>query len=470
MAASCMWPRTEARVTGFTSQSKHQKLFGTDGVRGIANVEPMTVETAVRLGRSAAHVFRDGTHRHRILIGKDTRLSGYMLENALVAGICSMGVDVVLVGPLPTPGIAFATRSLRADAGIVISASHNPYQDNGIKFFSRDGFKLPDAIETEIEDLTFTGSIDDIRPTAEAVGKAFRVDDVAGRYVEFLKGTLPRGFSIEGMKVIVDCAHGAAYQVGPAVLQELGAEVVALGVEPNGTNINEGVGSLHPEVASAAVLEHGADVAICLDGDADRCLLIDGDGSLIGGDHVLAICAPVLKERGGLADDTVVATVMSNLGLDLALRPAGVRVERTQVGDRHVVERMRAGGYSLGGEQSGHTVFLDLNTTGDGLITALQVLRIMHETQRPLAELASCMQPLPQVLRNVEITDRKPIEQLPQVQDAIRDAESTLGERGRVLVRYSGTQPLARVMVEGENAAQIEHLARDIVTAFEASL
>jgi len=455
-------------MEGFSSKSERQRLFGTDGVRGVANIEPMTVETAVRLGRSAAHVFRRGTHRHRILIGKDTRLSGYMLENALVAGICSMGVDTLLVGPLPTPGIAFATRALRADAGIVISASHNPYMDNGIKFFNCDGFKLPDAIEEEIEDLTFTGRIDDVRPTAGAVGKAFRVDDVAGRYLEFLKGTLPRGFSLDGMRLVVDAAHGAAYSVGPAVFEELGAEVIPIGIEPSGTNINDGVGSLYPEVAAARVREVGADAGVCLDGDADRCLLIDGSGELVDGDHVLAICGRDRSQRGELPNDTVVATVMSNLGLDIALREVGVELVRTPVGDRYVAERMRADGLTLGGEQSGHTIFLDYNTTGDGLCTALQVLRVMRDQDRPLADLAAVMQPLPQTLKNVQIVDRRPIENLPDVSSAIQEAEDVLGDRGRVLVRYSGTQPLVRVMVEGEDAAQIESLARDIVTAFEA--
>ena len=444
-------------------------LFGTDGVRGVANVEPMTVETAVRLGRSAAHVFQEGGHRHRILIGKDTRLSGYMLESALVAGICSMGTDVLLVGPLPTPGIAFATRSLRADAGIVISASHNPYMDNGIKFFSRDGFKLPDELEERIEELTFTGHIDDIRPTAAAVGKAYRIDDVTGRYVEFLKGTLPRGFQLEGLELVLDCAHGAAYKAGPAVLRELGARVHEIGTDPTGTNINEGVGSLHPETAAALVREQGADAGICLDGDADRCLLVDAAGNVVDGDQVLTICATERKANGRLPGDAIVATVMSNLGLDLAMRRIGVRVERTPVGDRHVVERMRAGGYVLGGEQSGHTVFLDYNTTGDGLITALQVLRVMIESGRPLAELASTMTKLPQVLYNVEIRDRRPLEEMPAVAAAVGDAEAELGDRGRVLVRYSGTQPVARVMVEGEDAARIEQMARAIVAALAAA-
>jgi len=456
-------------MTEFGKRATGPRLFGTDGIRGVANIEPLTVETAVRLGRSAAHVFRGGSHRHRILIGKDTRLSGYMLESALVAGICSMGVDAILVGPLPTPGIAFATRALRADAGIVISASHNPYMDNGIKFFNRDGFKLPDELEEEIEDLTFTGRIDDVRPTADAVGKAFRVDDVAGRYLEFLKATLPRGFALDGMRIVVDAAHGAAYRVGPSLIEELGADVIVLGTAPSGTNINDGVGSIHAEAAAARVREGSADIGVCLDGDADRCVLIDADGNLVDGDHVLMICARAWKERGHLRDDTVVATVMSNLGLDLALREIDVRVKRTNVGDRHVVAEMRAGNYCIGGEQSGHTVFLDFNSTGDGLITALQVLRIMSETGRSLAELASQMQRLPQVLRNVDVAERRPIEELPDVLGAIRDAESSLGDRGRVLVRYSGTQPLARVMVEGEDAGQIASLASDIVSALEGS-
>ena len=456
-------------MTEFGKRTMDSPLFGTDGVRGVANIEPMTVETAVRLGRSAAHVFRGGSHRHRILIGKDTRLSGYMLESALVAGICSMGVDAILVGPLPTPGIAFATRALRADAGIVISASHNPYMDNGIKFFNRDGFKLPDKLEEEIEDLTFTGRIDDVRPTADAVGKAFRVDDVAGRYIEFLKATLPRGFTLDGMRIVVDAAHGAAYRVGPSVLTELGADVIALGTAPSGTNINDGVGSMHAEAAAARVREGAADVGVCLDGDADRCVLIDRDGNMVDGDHVLMICARAWKERGELRHNAVVATVMSNLGLDLALREIDVQVKRTDVGDRHVVAEMRDGDYCIGGEQSGHTVFLDFNSTGDGLLSALQVLRIMRDSGRSLAELAAPMQRLPQVLRNVDVVERRPIEDLPDVVGAIRDAESTLGDRGRVLVRYSGTQSMARVMVEGEDAGQIAGLASDIVSALEAS-
>ena len=449
---------------------KTAKLFGTDGVRGVANIEPMTVETCVRLGRSAARVFKDGTHRHRILIGKDTRLSGYMLENALVAGICSMGVDALLVGPLPTPGIAYVTRSLRADAGIVISASHNPYQDNGIKFFSRDGFKLSDETEHEIEELTFTGRIDDVRPTADEVGRAKRIDDAAGRYVEHVKRSFPRGRTLDGMNVVIDCAHGAGYKVGPWVLQELGAATRVLGAEPTGKNINAGFGSLHTEVAAETVRELGADVGICLDGDGDRCLLVDEKGNLVDGDRILAICGRAWKEQGKLANGTVVATVMSNFGLERSLEEVGVSVERTDVGDRFVVESMRDGGHNIGGEQSGHTVFLDYTTTGDGMVTALQVLSILADSGKTLSELAGCMSPMPQVLENVEISARTPLDELPTVQEAIRDAESSLEGAGRVLVRYSGTQPLARVMVEGESERQIKELCGSVVSALQEAI
>jgi len=478
-----------------TDPENRAKLFGTDGVRGIANIEPMTVETCVRLGRSAAHVFKDGTHRHRILIGKDTRLSGYMLESALVAGICSMGVDVLLVGPLPTPGIAYVTRSLRADAGIVISASHNPYQDNGLKFFSRDGFKLDDDTENEIEELTFSRRIDSIRPnddeagevrriddtsgrrridgirpTADEVGRARRIDDAAGRYVEHVKRSFPRGRTLEGVKVVIDCAHGAAYKVGPWVLEELGARVTVLGASPDGKNINEGVGALHTETAAQAVRDVGADVGICLDGDGDRCLLVDEKGNVVDGDHVLAICGRAWKQQGKLANGTVVATVMSNLGLERSLTEVGVTVERTPVGDRFVVEAMRRGGHNLGGEQSGHTVFLDYATTGDGLVTALQVLCILAAGDQPLSELAACMTSMPQVLENVEIRQRTPLDELPGVQRAIKDAETALGGAGRVLVRFSGTQPLARVMIEGEREEQIRDLAGAVVSALQDAI
>ena len=439
-----------------------KKLFGTDGVRGIANMHPMTTEIAMQLGRAAAYVFKHENRRSRIVIGKDTRLSGYMIENALAAGICSMGVDVLLVGPLPTPGIAFITASMRADAGVVISASHNPYQDNGIKFFARDGFKLPDELELQIEDLIFSDRIDSLRPTAEEVGKAFRVDDAIGRYIVFLKNTFPRELDLTGLKIVLDCAHGAAYRVAPAVLEELGAEVFAYGVNPDGTNINAGCGSTHPEVISAAVREHGADLGIALDGDADRCIFVDEHGNEVDGDHIMAICAIDMLKRGALPHNTVVATVMSNMGFDIALRQAGGRVVKTDVGDRYVVEEMRRNGYRFGGEQSGHLIFLDHNTTGDGMLSALQILSILQLSDKPLSELASVMKALPQVLVNVRVRERRNITELPEVEKLVAEVEKRLGDAGRVLIRYSGTEPLMRIMLEGRDQDEITGMANEI--------
>jgi phosphoglucosamine mutase len=440
-----------------------RKLFGTDGVRGVANIHPMTAETALQLGRAAAYLFKRPDRRSRIVIGKDTRLSGYMLESALIAGICSMGVDALLVGPLPTPGIAFLTASMRADAGVVISASHNPYQDNGIKFFARDGFKLPDEVEARLEELVFApGSIDALRPTAGEIGKAFRIDDAVGRYVVFLKNSFPREFDLVGLKIVLDCAHGAAYKVAPEVFTELGAEVFSYGVKPNGANINAGCGSLHPEVIAAAVREHGAHLGIALDGDADRCIFVDEHGMEVDGDHILAICGTHLLAQGRLPQRTVVATVMSNLGLDIALRQAGGQVVKTAVGDRYVVEEMRRHDYRLGGEQSGHMIFLDHNTTGDGVITALQVLAIMQQTGKPLSELAKVMTALPQVLVNVRVRKRVAIDKVPAIAERIREVTERLGDGGRVLVRYSGTEPLLRIMLEGQDQAEITALADDI--------
>jgi len=447
-----------------------KKLFGTDGVRGIANKHPMTTEMAMQLGRAAAYVFKHDDRRSRIVIGKDTRLSGYMIENALAAGICSMGVDVLLVGPLPTPGIAFITASMRADAGVVISASHNPYQDNGIKFFARDGFKLPDDLELKIEDLFFSERIDSLRPTAEEVGKAFRVDDAIGRYIVFLKNTFPRELDLTGLKIVLDCAHGAAYRVAPAVLEELGAQVFAYGVTPDGTNINAGCGSTHPEVISRAVLEHGADLGIALDGDADRCIFVDERGNEVDGDHIMAICGIEMLKCDTLQQKTVVATVMSNMGLDIALRKAGGRVIKTDVGDRYVVEEMRRNGYCFGGEQSGHMIFLEHNTTGDGIISALQVLAIMQKSGKSLSELASVMRPLPQILVNVRVRQRLPLEQLPDVQRLIEDVERRLSDTGRVLIRYSGTEPLMRIMLEGQDQDEITGMANQIAELVKSSI
>jgi len=447
------------------SESKTRRLFGTDGVRGVANTEPMSSETALRLGRAVAHVFRRSPRRHKILIGKDTRVSGYMLETAMASGICSMGVDVLLVGPMPTPGIAFLTRSLRADAGVVISASHNPFQDNGIKFFAQDGFKLPDAVEAEIEQLVFADSIDHLRPTASEIGKAFRIDDAPGRYNVFAKNCFPRNLTLDGVKIVIDAANGAGYRVGPEVLEELGASVTRIACEPDGENINRGCGAMHPERLQEKVRESGAHLGIALDGDADRCLLVDETGELVDGDQILGIAARELSRAKALAHDTVVATVMSNLGLEVALRELGIALRRTPVGDRYVVEEMVRGGYNLGGEQSGHVLFLDHNTTGDGLITALAILAIMAETWRPLSELARVMTRYPQVLINVPIRERRDVNGEGRVASAIADVEHALGERGRVLVRPSGTEALIRVMVEGEREDDVKSHAEAIAAA-----
>jgi phosphoglucosamine mutase len=393
-----------------------------------------------------------------------------MLETAMASGICSMGIDVLLVGPLPTPGIAFLTRSLRADAGVVISASHNPFQDNGIKLFSRTGFKLPDDDEAEIERLVVSGSIDALRPTREQIGKAFRIDDAVGRYNVFAKGTFPRHLTLDGLTVAVDCGHGAAYKVAPEVLEELGARVVALGVDPDGENINRDAGALHPEHLQEAVRASGAHVGIALDGDADRAILVDERGEIVDGDVVMALLATQLRARGDLRHDTLVATVMSNLGLQIAMREHGIRLVTTPVGDRYVVEEMLREGYNLGGEQSGHVVFLDHNTTGDGLITGLAVLALLVETGRPLSELRCVMQRFPQVLENLRVSSKPDVTTLPAVAAAIGQAERELGDRGRVLVRYSGTEPLLRVMVEGEREPTIRKLAHDIIDAARAAI
>ena len=447
-----------------------RRLFGTDGVRGIANVEPMTSETALRLGRAVAYVSKRSPRRHKILIGKDTRLSGYMLEQAMASGICSMGVDVLLVGPLPTPGIAFLTRTLRADAGVVISASHNPFQDNGIKFFSPAGFKLPDDLEAEIERLVVSDSIDALRPTATEIGKAFRIDDAIGRYNVFAKNTFPRHLTLDGVTIAIDCAHGAAYKVAPEVLEELGARVIPLGVDPNGENINLGAGALHPQSLQQAVTIGRAHVGIALDGDADRCILVDERGEVVDGDEILAILATELHARGQLARDTLVATVMSNLGLHTALRERGIAVVTTPVGDRYVVEEMVKGGFNLGGEQSGHIVFLDHNTTGDGLVTGLAVLALLVEKGEPLSVLRRAMRRFPQVLVNLKVGSKPDLRTLPALARTIDEAERALGERGRVLVRYSGTESLLRVMIEGEREPQIRDLAERIVDAARAAI
>jgi phosphoglucosamine mutase len=440
-----------------------RKLFGTDGVRGVANLEPMTSETAMKLGRAAAHLFKRRSGRHQIVIGKDTRLSGYMLESALTSGICSMGVDVLLVGPLPTPAIAFLTRSLRADAGVMISASHNAYQDNGIKFFASDGSKLPDEIELRIEDLITSNEIEHLRPTADEVGKAFRIDDAEGRYIEFVKRSLPRQLDFQGLRVVVDCANGAAYKVAPKVLRELGATVWVIGDKPDGTNINAKCGAVDPQCLQEAVVEHEAHIGIAHDGDADRSVFVCEQGKVIDGDHAIAALALDLHQCGQLKRHTLVGTVMSNFGLELAMAKAGINLVRTPVGDRYILELMMAEGYNLGGEQSGHLIFLDHNTTGDGLISALQVLSLMKRTGRPLSDLARCMTAVPQVLLGVPVKQKPDLSTLPDVQSAIKAAEVKLNGTGRILVRYSGTEPLLRIMVEGEQDAIIRSVADDLV-------
>ncbi|MET0515791.1 MAG: phosphoglucosamine mutase [Nitrospiraceae bacterium] len=447
-----------------------RKLFGTDGVRGVANLEPMTSETAMQLGRAAAYMFLRRAGRHQIVIGKDTRLSGYMLESALISGICSMGVDVLLVGPMPTPAIAFLTRSLRADAGVVLSASHNPYQDNGIKFFSSDGFKLPDELETRIEQLIVSNEIHHLRPTADAIGKAFRIDDAEGRYIEFAKRSLPKDLDFQGIKLVVDCANGAAYKVAPTVLRELGAKVEVLCDKPDGMNINAGCGAVHPEQLQEAVLLHQADIGIALDGDADRAIFVCEQGRIIDGDHVMAALALDLKAKGQLAKHTVVGTVMSNFGLEIAMGRAGITLLRTPVGDRYLMERMLAGGYNFGGEQSGHFILLDHNTTGDGLISALQILSLMKRTKKSLSELATAMSAVPQVLMNVKVEHKRDLAEIPDLQLAIQAAEQRLNGTGRVLVRYSGTESLLRIMVEGERDTIIREVAEQLANVVRTHL
>lgn len=439
-----------------------RKLFGTDGVRGVANLDPMTSETAMQLGRAAAHIFMRRAGRHQIVIGKDTRISGYMLESALMAGICSMGVDVLVVGPMPTPAIAFLTRSLRADAGVVISASHNPYQDNGIKFFSSDGFKLPDEVEARIEELIVSDEIRHLRPTADLIGKAYRIDDAEGRYIEFAKRSLPKDLDFQGIKLVVDCANGAAYKVAPMVLRELGATVEVIGNKPDGMNINADCGAVHPEHLQEAVLRHNADLGIALDGDADRAVFVCEQGKIIDGDHVMAALGLDLHQNGLLAKQTLVGTVMSNFGLELSMAKAGVKLIRTPVGDRYLLERMLAEGYNFGGEQSGHFIFLDHNTTGDGLISALQMLSLLKRTKKPLSESAKAMTAVPQVLVNIRVKQKPILETIPDIDRAIQESTRRLNGSGRVVIRYSGTEPLLRIMVEGEQSTVVKEIAEDL--------
>jgi phosphoglucosamine mutase len=448
-----------------SNKKPSEKLFGTDGIRGMANEYPMTGEISMAVGRAVAHVLK--THRSwgrnspskslnarpKIVVGKDTRLSGYMIEQAIASGICSMGADCILIGPLPTPGVAFVTQSMRADAGIMISASHNPYYDNGIKIFSADGYKLPDEMEQEIDKL---------RPTADSVGKAYRIDDVHGRYLVFLKALFPKDLDLQGMRIALDCAHGAAYKVAPLVFEELGAEVIKSGVSPNGLNINEKCGALHPAQVAKQTVEYRADIGISLDGDGDRCILSDEKGEIVDGDQIIGLCALQMAADGTLAKKTVVTTPMSNIGLEMTLKDQGIEMIRAQVGDRYVVDAMRKGGFNLGGEQSGHLIFLDQSTTGDGIVAALKVIEAMKRTGKPLSELKKAIKLFPQAREDVKVKKRDPFDQHKEISSSIKSAEQALNNRGRVFVRYSGTEPLARVMVEGENQAQINTLAKDI--------
>ncbi|MDR3568618.1 MAG: phosphoglucosamine mutase [Syntrophobacteraceae bacterium] len=440
------------------------KLFGTDGIRGVANLYPMTNELAMKVGASSAYIFKNKHRRAKIIIGKDTRLSGYMIENAITSGICSMGVDVLVVGPLPTPGIAYITSSMRADAGIVISASHNPYEYNGIKIFGNDGFKLPDETENYIEELVLSGEIDNLpKPPASGIGRARRIDDAQGRYIVYLKNTFPRDLTLEGLKIVIDCANGAGYRVAPTVFEELGAEVVLTGDRPNGKNINRDCGALFPANMAAAVRESGANAGFALDGDADRVILADEKGEILDGDQILAICAKHFIERGSLKDNTVVATIMSNLGFEVALRALGANLVRTPVGDRYVVEQMRKNNYNLGGEQSGHMIFLDHGTTGDGILSALQVFAVMLREGRPLSELKKVMEHYPQKLVNVSVGAGKHMDQIPEIAKLQRAMEERLGTEGRIVIRPSGTEPVIRVMVEGADDNVIEEVASSMV-------
>jgi len=447
------------------SEAGTRKLFGTDGIRGRANVAPMTPELALRLGRAIATVARRGKKRApRIVIGKDTRLSGYLLETALSSGLCALGGHVMLCGPLPTPAVANITLSMRADAGVVISASHNPFDDNGIKLFGPDGFKLPDEEETAIERL-----LDDPRldrgVTGSRIGRAERIDDATGRYVVFAKNTFPRELSLEGLKVVVDAAHGAAYRVAPEVFAELGATVITVGNRPNGTNINHRCGALHPEHVAHLVTRHRANLGIALDGDADRVIVVDEKGKVVDGDALMAICATRLLRANRLPKKTLVTTVMSNLGLEHTMSRAGGKLRRTAVGDRYVVEEMRRHGYALGGEQSGHLIFMEHATTGDGVIAALQVLAVMVREGRPLSELTEIFEALPQKLSNVTLPARLPLEKMSRLASAIASAEKQLKTRGRVLVRWSGTEPKLRIMVEGPDQKRVDALVASMADA-----
>lgn len=454
-------------------QNKGRRLFGTDGIRGLANQYPMTPEMSLKLGKALTYILRQNkksAYKPTIVIGKDTRLSGYIFEQALSSGIAAMGANVFLVGPLPTPAIAFITASMRADAGIVISASHNPYEDNGIKIFDRHGFKLPDEKEMEIEDLIWNGEERLMKSAPEEIGKAFRIDDAPGRYVVFTKNSFPNDLTLEGIKLVLDCANGAAYKVAPTIFSELGARVITIGVNPDGKNINTDCGSLNPALLREKVLETGADLGIALDGDADRVIFCDEKGELVDGDKIIAICAQEMIANGTLRGNAVVTTLMSNMALERFIRDKGIDFVRTQVGDRYVVEEMRARNSNLGGEQSGHIIFLDHTTTGDGTLAALQVLGIMKTEEKPLSELAKIIDLYPQVLLNVRVEQKKDMSKIPTIDKQIKINEKRLNGKGRINIRYSGTEPISRVMVEGEDDTLINEIAQELAETIENEL
>ncbi len=449
------------------------KLFGTDGIRGVANIEPMTAERVLEIGRAIAFVCKkqtDRNHQHTILIGKDTRVSGYMLENALTAGICSMGVNVLLVGPMPTPGIAFLTQSMRADAGLVISASHNPYQDNGIKIFSRDGYKLPDSVESEIEELVLSGEIKEHRTTKDGLGRARRIDDAIGRYIVFCKNTFPNHLSLEGTRIVLDCSNGATYKVAPIIFRELGADVTAIHNEPDGLNINEQCGSQHTNDLKEKVLELRADIGLAFDGDGDRMIAIDEKGNELNGDHIIAICSKMYKDMGMLENNLAITTVMANFGLFKAFETLGIEYDVAPVGDRYVLEMMKKKKAVIGGESSGHMIFTNHHTTGDGIVSALQLLAAMLSSGKQMSALAGIVTMSPQVLQNITVSRKPPIAEVQELQEAIKQAEEQLAGEGRVLVRYSGTQPMCRVMAEGPSHEITEKIVKDIAVIVEQLL
>lgn len=442
-----------------------KEFFGTDGVRGRANSYPMRADTVLKIGMAAGALYRRGNHRHRVVIGKDTRLSGYMVEQALTAGFLSTGMDVFLFGPVPTPAVAMLTRSMRADLGVMLSASHNPYHDNGIKIFGPDGYKLSDDQENEIQKLVLASETIPLA-ASEHIGRAKRIEDAQARYIEFVKSSFPKELTLDGLRIVIDCANGASYQVAPTALWELGAEVIPVGVEPNGFNINDECGSTHPQKVAAQVRKMRADIGISLDGDADRCILVDENGNVIDGDQVMALIATSWHKQGLLRGDGLVATIMSNLGLERLMASHKLSLERTRVGDRYVVERMRSGGFNVGGEQSGHVVLSDFNTTGDGLIAALQVLAVLVQNGGSVSEICRMFDPVPQVLKNVRYGAGTPLEQDP-VKKAIAEAQEKLGNSGRLVIRKSGTEPLIRVMAEGDNADLVTAVVDDIIAEVE---